>query len=61
MTDQPIAQNIVDRARPELDDFLARFYHQIGVYAVASALGQSVDEATDAAAAEAPAAVDRAA
>ena len=61
MTDHQIAQNIVDRAKPELDDFLARFYHQIGVYAVASALGQSVDEAAVEPAAPAPAAVDRAA
>ncbi|MBK9083500.1 MAG: hypothetical protein IPL88_16160 [Rhizobiales bacterium] len=61
MTDHRIAQNVVDRAKPELDDFLARFYHQIGVYAVASALGQSVDEAAAEPAEQAPAAIDRAA
>jgi hypothetical protein len=32
-------QNIVDRARPELDQYLARFYRQLGLYAVAKELG----------------------
>lgn len=33
------SENIVDRARPELDEFLARFYRQLGLYAVARELG----------------------
>ena len=33
------SENIVDRARPELDEFLARFYRQLGLYAVAKELG----------------------
>jgi hypothetical protein len=44
MSDQVIAQNIVDRAAPELDEFLARFYRQIGLYAVAVELGQPTDD-----------------
>lgn len=44
MTSQVVAQNIVDRAAPELDEFLARFYRQIGLYAVAVELGQPTDE-----------------
>lgn len=35
----PAPENIVDRARPELDEFLARFYRQLGLYAVAKELG----------------------
>ena len=34
-----ISENIVDRARPELDEFLSRFYRQLGLYAVARELG----------------------
>ena len=37
------SENIVDRARPELDEFLARFYRQLGLYAVAKELGLPTD------------------
>ena len=33
------SENVVDRARPEIDEFLSRFYRQIGLYAVAKELG----------------------
>lgn len=35
----PASENIVDRALPELDEFLSRFYRQLGLYAVARELG----------------------
>lgn len=36
-------ENPVDRARPELDEFLSRFYRQLGLYAVAKELGLPTD------------------
>jgi hypothetical protein len=44
MSEPTVAQNIVDRAAPELDEFLARFYRQMGLYAVATELGQPTDD-----------------
>ncbi len=39
MSQSDVSDNIVDRARPELDEFLQRFYRQLGLYAVARELG----------------------
>lgn len=40
----PHSHNPVDRARGELNEFLARFYHELGVYAVAAALDLPIDD-----------------
>lgn len=40
----PNSDNPVVRARGEINDFLARFYHELGVYAVAAALDVPVED-----------------
>lgn len=40
----PNSDNPVVRARGEINDFLSRFYHELGVYAVAAALDVQVEE-----------------